>query len=93
MTARLVNTRMTARASSRRHRDPITGLFASALGGDIRAEHDLRELAVHNDRAAEALCALAYAADIPDARPADVAVTERTVAAVIDAISRMPRSA
>lgn len=83
---------MTELPPSRRQRGPVTVLFAAALHGDIRAEDELRELAVVSDRAAEALCALAYAVDVPEPRPADVAATDQMVAAVIEAITRRPRS-
>ena len=78
---------MNATNPAHRHRDPVTALFAAALDGDHHAEHELRDLAVHDDRAADALCALAYAntSDITGPpSPADIAATDQVIAAVLE---------
>lgn len=80
---------MTELPPSRRQRGPVTVLFAAALHGDIRSEDELRTLAIHDDHAAEALCALAFG-EAPDAtqplRPVDVAATDQMIASVLDAV-------
>lgn len=89
-----VKLRMTDLAPNRRHRDPVTALFATALNGDVSAEHELGELAVLDDRAAEALCALVCSEVVamPDARPSDVAATDQMIAAVLEAVASTPQS-
>ena len=42
---------MNATNPDHRHGDLVTALFAAALNGDHHAEHDLGDLAVHDDRA------------------------------------------
>lgn len=81
---------MTNTESFCRHRDPVSAAFAAALDGEVRAECELRELAVHHDRAADALCALAYSEAIEDPRPvspANVAATDQMIAAVFEAVA------
>jgi hypothetical protein len=81
---------MTNAPSACRRRDPIAAAFAAALEGDVRAEFELRELAVHHDRAADALCALAYREALEDPRPvcpANVAATDQMIAAVLQAVA------
>jgi hypothetical protein len=81
---------MTNAQTACRRRDPIAAAFAAALDGDVRAECELRELAVHHDRAADALCALAHREALEDPRPAspaDVAATDQMIAAVLEAVA------
>ena len=85
---------MTNTESFCRHRDPVAAAFAAALDGDVRAECELRELAVHHDRAADALCALAYSEALEDpqpVRPSDVAATDQMIAAVLEAVAGTAR--
>jgi hypothetical protein len=74
-----------------RPRNHVTTLFAAALHGNVIAEHELRELAMNDDHAAEALCALVHV-DPPDhtgsAPAAEIAVTDQVVAAVLEAMTR-----
>lgn len=78
------------------YRDAVTALFAAALDGEHDAEHELRGLAVHDDRAADALCALAYASTSDITRPptpADVAATDQVVAVVLELAGAVVRRA
>jgi hypothetical protein len=84
---------MTNTESARRHRDPVTIAFAAALDGDVRAECLLKELAVHHDRAADALCALAYKEHSRPVRPEDVAATDQMIASVLEAVAGATRRA
>jgi hypothetical protein len=88
-TAGCVEQRMNATNPAHRHRDLMTALFAAALDGEHHAEHELRILAAHNGRAADALCALAYAGGsetVGPRCPADVAATDQVIAAVLESI-------
>lgn len=71
-----------------RARDPLTLMFAAALDGDLRAEDKLRALAIDNDRAADALVALACAETVDLTRPADIAATDQMIAAILDVAGR-----
>ena len=76
----------------RRPRDPVTALFAAALDGDTRAEDELRELAHRDNRSADALAAIAYAAGLETRRfqpapcVADIAAADQTLAACLSRI-------
>jgi len=84
-----VEQRMNATRPPHSYGDAVTALFAAALDGEHHAEHELRDLAVHDERAADALCALVYA-EAPDTAgprcPADVAATDQVVAAVLESV-------
>ncbi|GLZ50064.1 hypothetical protein Acsp06_62490 [Actinomycetospora sp. NBRC 106375] len=86
---------MTSQLHSAPPRDRTIALFAAALDGDAQAERTLRELALTDDLAAEALCAVAYSEALDDAeptRPADVAATDQMIAAVFEAVAGTPQS-
>lgn len=85
-----VEQRMNTTNPAHRYHDPVTALFAAALDGDHYAEHELRDLAVHDDHAADALCALAHSdsANIPGpVCPADIAATDQVIAAVLESVA------
>lgn len=70
--------------------DPVSAAFASALDGDVRGEDQLRALAVHHDRAVDALFALVSREALGDpspVRPADVAATDQMIAAVLETVT------
>ena len=75
--------------------DAVTVLFAAALEDDLRAEHELRLLALHSDHAADALAAVAYAHGLRESRalppsPSEIASTDQLIAAVLDAVNTGP---
>lgn len=83
-------------SSSDRPRSPRGGiavLFAAALDGDTRAEDELRRLAIHSDRAGDALAAVGYSHGLSESKrepsPSDVAATDQLIAAVLAAV-RVP---
>jgi hypothetical protein len=72
--------------------DSVTTLFAAALHGNVSAEHELRELALADDVAADALCALAYVDASDDTGPApatDIAATDQVIAAVLEVVTQV----
>lgn len=64
----------------RRARGTIADLFAASLDGDTRAEDELRRLAVHSDRAGDALAAVGYSHGLSESKrepsPSEVAATD-----------------
>ena len=76
----------------RRSRDAVAALFAAALDGDTYAENELRRLALHSDRAGDALAAVGYSRGLsasrrPEPSPAEVAATDQLIAAVLAAVA------
>lgn len=79
----------------RRSRDASTILFAAAFDGDTRAEDELRRLAIHSDRAGDALAAVGYSYGLSESRrlehtPSDVAALDQLIAAALAAL-KVPR--